>query len=74
MGELKLVWDIYSSLANLTVEGERLTWTYSHSTSPVSHARASFVSDDELLVEICVKQPCSPGQPVGIKEPLKRQK
>jgi hypothetical protein len=70
--ERKLVWDNYSPLNNLTVEGETLTWRSSH--SPVSYARASFVSEDELRVEICLKQPCSPDQPVEIKEIQRRQK
>ena len=73
-GELKLVIDDHSPLANLTLEGATLTWTFTPANSPVHHWRASFVSDDELLVEFCGKQRCSPDQPAGSNEILRRQK
>jgi BlaR1 peptidase M56 len=72
VGELKLVRDLYAPLPNLTVEGRTLTWTSSHGNS--SHMKASFVSEDELLVEVCMKQACSPDRPADIKETLKRQR
>src|SRR5262245_9475203 len=74
VGELKLVIDDHSPLANLTLEGATLTWTFTPANSPVHHWRASFVSDDELLVEFCGKQRCSPDQPAVKKEILNRQK
>src|SRR5262249_54837704 len=67
-GERKLIMDDHSPLANLAVEGATLTWTFMPANSPVLHWRASFVSDDEILVEFCGKQRCSPDQPVGYKE------
>ncbi len=72
--ERKLVWDNYSPLANLTAEGETLTWKLPLANGQAAHSRASLVSEDELLVENCGKQPCSPGRPVESKEILKRQK
>jgi hypothetical protein len=72
--ERKLVLDNYSPLANLTVEGETLTWKFPLANGQAAHSRASLVSEDELLVENCGKQPCSPNQPVESKEILKRQK
>lgn len=72
--ERKIFIDEHSPLANLTVEGTTLTWTFTPANSPVLHWRASFVSEDELLVEFCGKQRCSPDQPAELKETLKRQK
>ena len=72
--ERKLVLDDHSPLSNLTLVGETLTWTWGAANNPVIYSRASFASEDELLVEVCGKQPCSPDQPAELKETLKRQK
>jgi hypothetical protein len=71
--ERKLVWDNYSSLSNVTVEGGTLTWKLPLANSQAAYSRASLVSEDDLLVENCGKQPCSPDRPVESKETLKRQ-
>ena len=72
--ERKLVWDNYSSLSNVAVEGGTLTWKLPLANGQAAHSRASLVSEDELLVENCGKQPCSPDRPAESKEILKRQK
>jgi hypothetical protein len=72
--EPRLIRDIHSPLPNLTVEGETLTWKFPLANDQVAHLRARLVSDDELLVENCGKQPCSPDRPAESKEILKRQK
>jgi hypothetical protein len=74
VAELKLVIDDYSPLANLIVEDATITWKFTPENSPTHHWRASLMNEDDLLVEFCGKQPCSPGQPVVNKETLKRQK
>jgi len=72
--EPKLVRDIHSPLPNLTVEGATLTWKLPIANGQTAHSRASLISEDELLVENCGKQPCSPDRPVESKEILRRQK
>jgi hypothetical protein len=72
--ERKLVWDNYSSLSTVTVEGGTLTWKLPLANSQAAYSRASLVSENDLLVENCGKQPCSPDRPVESKETLKRQK
>jgi len=72
--ERKLVLDNYSPLASLILEGETLTWKLPLANSQAAHSRARLVSEDELLVENCGKQPCSPDHPAESKEILKRQK
>ena len=74
VGELKLFRDIHSPLPNLKVEGETLTWKYPIANGQPAYLRASLVSKDELLVENCGKQPCSPDHPAESKETLRRQK
>ena len=74
VGELKLFKDIHTPLPNLTIEGATVTWMFPNANGRVAHSRASLVSEDELLVENCGKQPCSPNQPVESKEILRRQK
>jgi len=74
VGELKLFRDIHSPLPNLKVEGETLTWKYPIANGQPAYLRASLVSEDELLVENCGKQPCSPDHPAESKETLRRQK
>jgi len=72
--ERKLTLDNYSPLASLTVEGETITWKFPLANSQAAHSRARLISEDELLVENCGKQPCSPDRPVESKEILRRQK
>ena len=72
--EPRLIRDIHSPLSNLTVEGEILTWKFPLANGQAVHSRARLVSEDELLVENCGKQPCSPDRPVESKEILRRQK
>jgi hypothetical protein len=74
VGELKLFRDIHSPLPNLTVEGATLTWKYPIANGQPAYLRASLISEDELLVENCGKQPCSPDRPAESNETLKRQK
>jgi hypothetical protein len=72
--ERRLFKDIHAPLPNLTVEGETLTWKFPMANGQSAYVRASLVSEDELLVEHCGKQPCSPDRPAESKEILKRQK
>jgi hypothetical protein len=74
VGELKLFRDIHSPLPNLTVEGATLTWKYPIANGQPAYSRASLISEDDLVVENCGKQPCSPDRPAESKEILKRQK
>jgi hypothetical protein len=74
VGEIKLFRDIHSPLPNLSVEGATLTWKYPIANGQPAYSRASLISEDELLVENCGKQPCSPDRPVESKEMLRRQK
>jgi len=72
--EPRLIKDIHSPLSNLTLEGETLTWKLPLANSQAVYFRASLVSEDELLVDNCGKQPCSPDHPTESKETLRRQK
>ena len=72
--EPKLAWDNYSSLSDVTALGGTLTWKLPLANSQAAYSRASLVSEDELLVENCGKQPCSPDRPAESKETLRRQK
>jgi hypothetical protein len=72
--ERRLFKDIHSPLPNLTVEGATLTWKYPIANGQPAYVKASLVSEDELLVENCGKQPCSPDRPAESKEILRRQK
>lgn len=74
VGERSLFKDIHMPLPNLTIEGATLTWMFPNANGRVAYARASLVSEDELLVEGCGTQCCSPDHPAESKEILKRQK
>jgi hypothetical protein len=70
----KLVKDIHMPLPNLRVEGETLTWMFPVANGQPAYWRASLVSEDELMLEECGKQPCSPDRPAVSKNILTRQK
>jgi len=72
--ERRLFKDIHTPLPNLKVEGATLTWMFPFANGQPAYCRASLVSEDELLVEDCGKQPCSPDRPAESKEILRRQK
>jgi len=72
--ERKLVWDNYSPLSTVAVEGRALNWKLPLANGQAAYSRASLVSDDDLLVENCGKQPCSSDRPAESKETLRRQK
>jgi hypothetical protein len=70
----RLYKDIHTPLPNLKVEGETLTWMFPDWNGQPNYWRASLVSEDDLLLEECGKQPCSPDRPLVSKNILKRQK
>ena len=72
--ERRLFKDIHTPLPNLKVEGETLTWMFPIANGQPAYCRASLVSEDELLIEDCGKQPCSPDRPAESKNIMKRQK